>query len=127
MINPEALISILLELKNMDGTDGLNGSPDLKIHGILWEDLQFKKMQEMQIGGETELSSYGLVLVISILPPMTSVSTVVITGTLFKILITEMNLLIGSSYITVIHTNYNKQLDMLDSKAEGNKKLISMI
>lgn len=96
----------------MDGTDGLNGSPVLKIHGILWEDLQFKKMQEMQIGGETELSSYGLVLVISILQPMTSVSTVVITGMLFKILITEMNLLIGSSYITVIHTNNKKQLDM---------------
>ncbi len=38
----------------------------------------------------------------------------------------EMNSLLGSSFITVIHTNYNKQLDMLDSKAEGNMKSISM-
>jgi hypothetical protein len=91
MINPEALISILLVPKNMDGTDGLNGSQVLKTHGILWEDLQSKKMQATQIGGETELSSYGLVQDISILPPMTSVSMAVITGMLYKISITEMN------------------------------------
>jgi len=44
MINLEALISILLEPKNMDGTDGLNGSLVLKIHGILWEDLLSRKV-----------------------------------------------------------------------------------
>lgn len=108
MINPEALISIPLVLKNMDGTDGLNGSQVPKTHGILWADLQSRKMQEMQIGGETEHSSYGLVQDISILPPMTSVSTAVITGMLSKISITETISPTGSSYITVIHTNYNK-------------------